>query len=204
MILVVHNLTEDIEEENAHIFMQILVIEEEFGEECQILTVDGIFVAINFEHGEFFLFVPVDLVTRRVGEGADFRVPLELGVEGEEAEAEIADVEAVEAVVVDGVGAEVPGISGVFAHLYAQDGLELGDFLMGEQFGVVHAEVDIVVGVDIGGDLLMEGTLLDLEGGGLDTGVGDPIVVAFVEVLEVDIVAVGVLVPGFGGVIIYN
>jgi len=75
---------------------------------------------------------------------------------------------------------------------------------VGKQFGVVHAEVDVVVGVHIGGDLLMEGTLLDLQGGRLDTGVGDPIIVAFVEVLKVDIVAVGVLVPGFGGVIIYN
>jgi flagellar biosynthesis GTPase FlhF len=35
-------------------------------------------------------------------------VPLELHFEREEAEAEIADVEAIEVVVVDGVGTEVP------------------------------------------------------------------------------------------------
>jgi hypothetical protein len=39
---------------------------------------------------------------------AALRVPLELHFQREEAEAEIADVEAIEVVVVDGVGAEVP------------------------------------------------------------------------------------------------
>lgn len=41
-------------------------------------------------------------------EGAAFAVALEFDLEGEETEAEIADVEAVKVVVVDGVGAEVP------------------------------------------------------------------------------------------------
>jgi hypothetical protein len=39
-------------------------------------------------------------------------VPVQLDLEREEAEAEVADVEAVQVVVVDRVGAEVPGVSG--------------------------------------------------------------------------------------------
>ncbi len=59
-------------------------------------------------------------------------MPFEFHFECEEAEAKIADVETVEVVVVDGVGREVPGVSGVLSELEFEDGLELGDFLMGE------------------------------------------------------------------------
>jgi hypothetical protein len=50
----------------------------------------------------------------------------------------------------------------------------------------------------------MAGVLVDLEIGGLDAGVRDPVIVALVEVLEVDVVAVGILISGLGSVIIYN
>ena len=46
--------------------------------------------------------------------GASFGVAAELFLEREEAEAEITDVEAVEVVVVDGVGTEVPRLSGIY------------------------------------------------------------------------------------------
>jgi len=59
-------------------------------------------------------------------------VPFELDTKREETEAEIADIEAVEVVIVDGVGREVPGVSGVFSELQFEDSLELGDFLMCE------------------------------------------------------------------------
>jgi hypothetical protein len=90
-----------------------------------------------------------------VVEGADLGVTFEFYFKGEEAETEVTDEEAVKVVVVDGVGAEVPGISGVFAELQSEDGFELGDFLMGLKFGVVHAVVGVFVGV--GGLLLMCG-----------------------------------------------
>lgn len=105
--------------------------------------------------------------------------------------------------VVDGVGTEVPSVSCVLAQLQAEDSLEFGDFLMSLQFGVVHAEVGVVVGVYVR-VILFEGRLLDALGGAPNPGKGDPVVVALVEVLEVHVVSVGILISRFGGIIIYN
>ena len=101
------------------------------------------------------------------------------------------------------MGKALPCVGGVAAELQAKDGLELGDFLVGEQFGIVHAEMRVIVGVHVGSAVL-EGRLLDLGGGAADAGEGHPVVIALVEVLEVDVVGVGVFILGFGGIIIYN
>ncbi len=97
----------------------------------------------------------------------------------------------------------LPCVSGVSAELQPEDRFELGDFLMGEQFGVVHAEMRVIVGVHVRGSVV-EGGLLDPGGGGSDAREGHPVVVALVEVLEVHVVGVGVFILGFGGIIIYN
>ena len=203
VVLVILDFAENVEEEDAHVFMQVLVVEEELGEEGQILTVNGVFVAVDLEDCHLVFLVAVDLISGRVEEGAILRVAVELDLKGEEAEAEVADVEAVEVVVVDGVGAEVPGVSGVLAELEPEDGLVFGDFLMSLQFGVVHAEVGVVIGVDVG-VILFEGRLLDALAGAANPAKGDPVVVALVEVLEVHVVGVGILISRFGGIIIYN
>lgn len=57
-------------------------------------------------------------------------MPFELDFKREETKAKIADIETVEVVIVDGVGREVPGISGVLSKLQFENGFELGDFLM--------------------------------------------------------------------------
>ena len=62
----------------------------------------------------------------------------------------------------------------------------------------------VVVGMDMGSNFLMSGIVLDSEGRRFDAGVRYPVIVALVKVFEVHVVAVGVLVPGFGGIIIYN
>jgi hypothetical protein len=46
--------------------------------------------------------------------------------------------------------------------------------------------------------------VLDFEVGPADAGEGDPVVVTLVEVLEVDVVAVRILISWLCGVIIYN
>ena len=89
----------------------------------------------------------------------------EFYLEGEEAEAEVADVEAVEVVVVEGVGAEVPGVGGVLAELQPEHSFELGDFLVGQQFGVVHAEVRVVVGMHVRVVLLGRCAVVDTQVG---------------------------------------
>lgn len=81
---------------------------------------------------------------------AGLAVPPQLDFKREEAEAKIADIEAVEVVVVDGIGTKVPGFGGIFAELNSKDGLELSDFLMCEQFGIVHSEMGVVIGVHVG------------------------------------------------------
>ena len=75
---------------------------------------------------------------------------------------------------------------------------------MGLQFGVVHAKVRVVVGMEARCVLLMRWVLFDFKGGGLDPRVRHPVIVALIEVLEVYVVAVGILISGLGGVIIYN
>lgn len=204
MILVIFDLAEHIEEENAHIFVEILVVEEEFREEGQVLAIDRVFIAIDLENCNVVLFVAIDLIARRVIEGTDERVAFEFYLQGEEAEAEIADVETVKVVIVDGVGTEVPGIRGIFAELQPEYGFKLGDFLVSQEFGVVHAEVRVVVGMDVRVVLLGRCTIVDFDVGAPEAGVGYPVVVALVEVLEVHVVGIGILISWFGGVIIYN
>ena len=92
--------------------------------------------------------------------------------------------------VVDGIRAEVPSISCVFSHLQAKYGLEFGDLLMCDEFGVVHTKVRVVVRMDMSGDFLMWGIVVDLEVGRLDARVGNPVIIALIEVLEVHVVAV--------------
>jgi hypothetical protein len=203
VVLVVLDLAEHVEEEDAHVLVQVLVVEEELREEGQVLAVDRVLVAVDLEDRHLVLLVAVDLVAGRVEERAVLRVPVQLDLEREEAQAEVADVEAVQVVVVDRVGAEVPGVSGVLAELQPEDGLEFGDFLMSLQLGVVHAEVGVVIGVDVG-VILFEGRLLDALAGAANPAKGHPVVVALVEVLEVHVVGVGILISRFGGIIIYN
>ena len=50
----------------------------------------------------------------------------------------------------------------------------------------------------------MRWVVFNAEVGASDLGEWDPVIVAFVEVFKVDVVAVGILISIFGGVIIYN
>jgi hypothetical protein len=134
---------------------------------------------------------------------------LQFFLQGEEAEAKLAQVEAIDIVVVDGVGAVVPSVGFVLAKLNAVDGFELGGFLMGEQGCVVHAEV---LGVAVillllllyFFDSLFLGIFLNyFLGQLLDALVGDPLVVPSVERLVVDVVFVGGLILFSCGIIIY-
>lgn len=71
------------------------------------------------------------------------------------------------------------------------------------EFGVVHAEVRVVIGVHVRGVLVQQ--LIDDNLAGLaDPGEGHPVVVALVEVLEVRVVVVGVIVFAISCMIIYN
>lgn len=183
--------------------MQIFVVQEQLREESQVFAVDRIFIAVDFKHGHTVLLVSVDLIPWGMKQRTGLAVPFELDLQREETQAEIADIEAVEVVIVDGVGTEVPGVSGIPAELQAKDGLKLGNFLMSEQFSVVHAEMRVIVGMDMRVIFIQRG-FLDPRPSLLDARKGNPVIVALVEVLEVHVVRVGILIFGFGRIIIYN
>ena len=58
--------------------------------------------------------------------------------------------------------------------------------------------------MDVRGVLFLGGTVLDFHVGPADAREGHLVIVTLVEVLEVHVVAVRILISGFGGVIIYN
>lgn len=108
VILVILDFTENIEKENAHILVKILMVEEELRQKGQVLAVNGIFITIDLEYSYFVLLVPIDLVARRVVKRTCLGMPPQLCLQGEETQTEIAYVETVQIVVVNGVGTEVP------------------------------------------------------------------------------------------------
>jgi len=76
-------------------------------------------------------------------------VSFEFYLKCEEAEAKIADIEAIQVVVVNGIGTEVPSISGIATKLDSEHSFEFCDFLMSYEFGIVHAEMGVVVWVHL-------------------------------------------------------
>lgn len=66
MVFVIFDLTEDIEKEDAHILMKILMVKEEFGEEGEVFTVDWVLIPINLEHSHCVFFISVDFISRRM------------------------------------------------------------------------------------------------------------------------------------------
>jgi hypothetical protein len=59
-----------------------------------------------------------------------FGMFFEFNLEGEETQAKITDVEAVQVVIVNWIWTEVPGVSCMLSELQSEYCFELGDFLM--------------------------------------------------------------------------
>lgn len=66
------------------------MVQEQLGQEAQILAVDWVLGAVDLEHCDFILLVPVNLVARWVEQGATLAVPLQLLLQREEAQTELA------------------------------------------------------------------------------------------------------------------
>ena len=67
--------------------------------------------------------------------------------------------------IVDRVRTEVPSVCCPLPELESEHSFKLGDFLMCYELGIVHAEVLIVVGVEMGEVFLCGVTVLDASGG---------------------------------------
>ena len=89
----------------------------------------------------------------------------------------------------------------MWAELKPKDSLEFGDLLMGEEFGVVHTEVRVIILMEVSGILLLSKLIYFLVSL-FNLVKWEPVIVSFVKIFEVDVVAVGVLVFGFGGVVV--
>lgn len=111
-------------------------------------------------------------------EWALFGMADEFLLHGVETEAELADVEAVDVVVVDGVGAVVPGLTLIRSDEYSGDCFEFGHLQMHLQRLMVHALVLGVLVVELLLRALLLGLLLFYEFARLlDEFGGDPLVV---------------------------
>ena len=99
-------LGQDIEEEWLHVVVERLVIEEEFDEETEVLTVDLVGVAVHLEHGHPVLAVYLD--PGRVPPRTLLQVALEDGPRLHVLETELAEEELGQPRVLLGVGARVP------------------------------------------------------------------------------------------------
>ena len=65
----------NVKEEGLHIVVQSLVVQEELGNETQILAIDLLLLAIHFKHADFT--VSVDLIPGRMSHGAFVLVSLQ-------------------------------------------------------------------------------------------------------------------------------
>jgi hypothetical protein len=78
VVFIVLDFTEDIEEEDTHIFVKVLMVQEELGEEGQILTIHWILVAVDLEDCDLVLLVAVDFIPWRMEEWTVLRVAMQL------------------------------------------------------------------------------------------------------------------------------
>jgi hypothetical protein len=95
VLLLLRDLAEHVVEEDRRVVLDVLVVQEEFRQEGQVLAVDRVLQAVHLEHRDPSLGVAVDLVSGGVPEGTADAVPKQLGADCVEAEAELAEVEGV-------------------------------------------------------------------------------------------------------------
>lgn len=128
---------------------------------------------------------------------------LEFYLKCKETETKIADIETVQVVIIDGVRREVPAISSVLSELQFENCFEFCGFYMFKKFCIGHSKVRVVIWMHVRGMVFCVGVLY-FQVGPTNAWEGDPVIVTLVEVLKVDVVAIGILISWFGGVIIYN
>mmetsp|Transcript_23262 Transcript_23262/g.78156 ORF Transcript_23262/g.78156 Transcript_23262/m.78156 type:complete len:417 (-) Transcript_23262:9-1259(-) len=137
-------VADDVEEKGLDVVVERLVVQEELGQQAQVLAVDALHARVHLVHGH--VRVPVDLVPRRVEEAAPGpHVSLQLGPARKVAEVVLAEVERVAARVLLGEGREVPGLHLELADCDAGDVLDLGRLLVLLERGRV--ELPLLLGV---------------------------------------------------------
>ncbi len=85
------------------------MIQENFGQKCEVLAVGRVLQPIYFEHGNVVNTISVYFIPRGMVQFALQAMPLELRLEGEKAETELTDVQALRIMEIWRNGAKVPG-----------------------------------------------------------------------------------------------
>lgn len=75
--------------------MQIFMIQEKFRQKSQILTINWVFVAIDFKNCNFIFLISVYLIAWRMKKRTNLPMSLELALQCKETEAKIANVKAI-------------------------------------------------------------------------------------------------------------
>lgn len=204
MVLAAPDFGEHVVEEDGGVVLDVLVVEEQFGEEGEVLAVHWVFEAVHLKHRYLRVRVSVDLVAGRVPQRAAQRVPQHLSLDCVEGEAELAEVERVDVVVRGRVGGVVPRVALVLSDAHAMHGLEFGQLEVHLQRLLVHSLVLAVLLVHplLRALLLARALFGDLLSSGPQVGRGEPLVVAPVEGFEVHVVLIAALVFLTPGVVI--
>ena len=129
MATLVVALAHHIEQEGVCVVVQGLMVQEQLGQQTEVLGIHFVFTAINFE--ERNRIFPVDFIARRMFEVALSKMSFKTDPRLDEFQAELADVDAGEAHQLDGVRGEVPRLNTMATKLY--------------QFNIFHSCNRIVV-----------------------------------------------------------
>ena len=127
-----------VEEERVDVVVESLVVEEEFRQQAEVAAPDALATAVDFEKGD--PVVAVDFVAGRVQQRAFAAVAPKFPLRGKVAEAELANVHHVFFGEGNGVGAKVPRLEFVAAHLHAREIAHAGDFGLVLGHGAAGAE----------------------------------------------------------------
>ncbi len=114
------------------------MIEEKFRHEGQILTIDWVFGTINLKNCHLLLLIAVNLIPRRVIKWTRLTVTFQFLRQSEEIKTKLANIQTVDVMIVNWVGAVVPSFRHVLSKLNSRNCFEFSIFLMSKQFSVVH------------------------------------------------------------------
>ena len=109
-------LRQNVEQKRLHVVVERLVIEEELGEEAEVLTVDLVVLSVDLEETEPLL--AVDLASGRMPPHALLQMPVEHRVRLHVVQAVLAEEDLPELPDVVRIGRLVPGLDLVVAELY--------------------------------------------------------------------------------------
>jgi hypothetical protein len=91
------------------------MVEKEFGHEGEVFTIDWVLHSIHLKHGNFCFLVSIYFISRWMMQRTRFAVSFQLFYQGKETQTKFAHIQTVYVVIVNRVGAIVPGFRHVLS-----------------------------------------------------------------------------------------